>query len=71
MSLTKVTWSMINIPSDTSANIASKTSTTNTVDKYDGLFVWDTTNHRLMRSEGSADTSVWWVVDGSASVTPV
>ena len=70
MALTKVNWGMIDTPSYTAANIADKTSSVNTTAKYAGLFIWDTTNHRLMRSEGATDVSVWWVVDGSTSVTP-
>ena len=70
MALTQVRGGIINTSSDTAANIANKASSVNTVNKYAGLFVWDTTNHRLMRSEGSSDVSVWWVVDGSTSVTP-
>ena len=70
MSLTQVSWQFINTVSVTAADIANKTASVNTANKYEGLFVWDSTNHRLMRSEGSADVSVWWVVDGSASVTP-
>lgn len=70
MSLTKVSWDMINTQSVTAANIADKTSAINTVNKYEGLFVWDATNNRLMRSSGASDTSTWWVVDGSASVIP-
>lgn len=70
MALIKVSWSMIDTQSVTSANIASATSTVNTVGKYAGLFIWDTTNHRLMRAEGSAAVDKWYVVDGSTSVTP-
>lgn len=70
MALTKVSWDMVNTQSVTAANIADKTSTINTVNKYEGLFVWDTTNNRLMRSSGALTTSTWWVVDGSASVIP-
>ena len=57
--------------SDTAANIASAAATINTTNKVAGLVVRDTTNNRLMFSTGSTATSVWWVVDGSASVTPV
>ena len=70
MSLTKVSWSMIDTQSDTATNIASLASTINTVGKYTGLFIWDTTNHRLMRAEGSTAVDKWYVVDGSLSVTP-
>jgi hypothetical protein len=70
MAFTKVSWSMIDTASYTATQISDKTSTANTVNKYDGLFVWDITNNRLMRSSGSTNISSWWVVDGSVSVTP-
>lgn len=70
MSLTKVSWSMVDTASVAATAVADKTSTVNTVGKYDGLFIWDTTNNRLMRSSGSTDVSAWYVVDGSASVVP-
>lgn len=70
MALTKVSWSMIDTNSYAATDIADKTSTVNTIDKYEGLYIWDTTNNRLMRSSGLADVSPWWVVDGSTSVTP-
>ena len=70
MGLTKVSWSMIDTNSYTATNIADKAAAVNTVDKYEGLYVWDTTNNRLMRASGSTDISPWWVVDGSMSVTP-
>lgn len=56
---------------DTAANIASATSAINTVNKFNGKKVWDTTNKRLMRSSGSAPTSPWNVMDGSGTITPV
>jgi hypothetical protein len=71
MPLTEVSWAMINTAVITAANIASKTSAANTVGKYDGLIVWDSTNNRLMRASGSTDVAVWWVVDGSTFVTPI
>lgn len=67
---TKVAWGVINTQSATAADIANKASSVNTTDKYAGLFIWDSTNNRLMRASGASDVSVWWVVDGSASVTP-
>ena len=70
MSLTQVSWQFINTISVTASDIANKTSSVNTTNKYAGLFIWDSTNHRLMRSEGETDVSTWWVVDGSTSVTP-
>ena len=70
MSLTKVSWSMLDTSSVAATAIADKTSATNTTDKYSGLFIWDTTNNRLMRSSGSTDIAPWYVVDGSTSVVP-
>lgn len=70
MGLTKVSWSMIDTNSYAATDIANKASSVNTTDKYEGLYVWDSTNNRLMRSSGSTDVSPWWVVDGSTSVTP-
>ena len=71
MSLTKVTWSMLDTPSDTDANIADASSSINTTGKYEGLMVWDATNKRMLRASGALPTDDWDVVDGSAQVTPV
>jgi hypothetical protein len=70
MSLTSVSWALVNTSSVTAANIANKAASVNTTDKYEGLMVWDTTNRRLMRARGSTDVSPWDCVDGSVSVTP-
>jgi hypothetical protein len=70
MSLTKVAYAMIEMPSDTAANIADIAADINTVGKYAGLFVWDTTNKRMLRAAGADADSDWDVVDGSAQVTP-
>ena len=70
MSLTSVSWQLVNTPSAAATAIADKTSSVNTQGKYEGLMVWDTTNKRLMRSSGSADVSDWDCVAGTPSVTP-
>ena len=70
MSLTSVSWQLINTPSATAASIADKTNAINTVGKYEGLMVWDITNKRLMRASGSADVSDWDCVAGTPSITP-
>lgn len=57
-------------PNANAADIASATHPINTTGKFTGKFVWDGTNNRLMRASGTTTTSPWWVVDGSASVTP-
>lgn len=55
----------------TAANIADMTAAINTQDKVAGKLIWDSDNNRMMRADGAGATDVWWVVDGSASVTPV
>lgn len=57
--------------SATAAALLDKTQPINTTGKVNGLIVWDSTNNRLMRSSGTLDTDTWWVIDGSASITPV
>lgn len=52
------------------ANIADITNGINTTKKYRGKQVYDTTNNRVMVASGSAANAAWYVVDGSASVTP-
>lgn len=52
------------------SSIASATNAINTTGKFAGRTIWDSTNNRALRASGSSETSVWWVVDGSASVTP-
>ena len=70
MNITKTSWGLINTQSVSATDIASAASTINAVNKYSGLYIWDTTNNRLMRSSGNLAVSPWYVVDGSASVTP-
>lgn len=70
MAITKASWGIIDTQSVSATDIASAASTINTVDKYAGLYIWDSTNNRLMRSSGSTAVSPWYVVDGSTSVTP-
>lgn len=55
---------------DTAANIASKTTAINTVGKYQGRSVFDTTNTRLMVANGPNNTDLWYRADGGLSVTP-
>ena len=68
--ITLVNWGLIYTPTDTAVNIADITSAINTVGKYEGLMVWDTTNKRLLRAAGSAAGDDWDVVDGSVQITP-
>lgn len=54
----------------TATQIADKTHAVNTAGKTAGRIIYDSTNHRLMVAGGSSDTSLWYVADASASVTP-
>ena len=55
---------------ETATDISDATSNVNTLGKFRGKQVFDVTNNRVMIANGSNDTSVWYVVDGSATVTP-
>ena len=63
-------WISVGYAYATAAQIADKTNAINTLRKRVGRSVWDTTNNRLMIAAGGADTSRWYVCDGSAFVTP-
>jgi hypothetical protein len=52
------------------ADIADIANVINTANKVQGKVVYDTTNNRLMVADGSDAVDNWYVVDGSASVTP-
>jgi|694.fasta_scaffold123296_2 hypothetical protein len=54
----------------TAAAIAAVGNAINTTGKFGGKLVWDSTNNRLLRTQGGAAADPWYVVDGSASVTP-
>ncbi|WP_370313487.1 hypothetical protein [Sagittula sp.] len=60
----------INIGAFTATQIADISHTVNTTGKAAGKIVRDSTNNRLMMSEGAGAASAWWVIDGSSSVTP-
>lgn len=55
---------------ETAANIADVGSSINTINKYQGRQVLDTTNDRLMIASGEGATDDWLICDGSGSVTP-
>lgn len=59
------------LPSFTAAQIIDAGHAVNTTGKTTGRTVRDSTNSRLMVSNGSAATSTWTVADGSVTVTPV
>lgn len=50
--------------------IADVDNLINTRGKAAGKIVYDTVNHRLMVANGAAAVDLWYVADGSASVTP-
>lgn len=58
------------LPSYTAANIAAIGNAVNTTGKVAGLVVRDSTNNRLMVASGATAASPWYIVDGSAFVTP-
>ncbi|WP_157014903.1 hypothetical protein [Mesorhizobium xinjiangense] len=60
----------LSVQSATSTQIASATDPINTVNKYVGKIILDTTNHRLMVARGGIVGSQWDVCDGSAVVVP-
>lgn len=55
---------------ETATNIADSSHHINTTGKYTGRLVMDQTNWKLYVARGSSATSVWGLVDGSATVTP-
>jgi len=54
----------------TAAEIIDATNAVNTTGKYVGKVIFDSTNRRLLLADGTLSTSVWYVVDGSATVAP-
>jgi hypothetical protein len=58
------------LPVHTAANIADASAAVNTGYRPQGWQVFDSTNGRVMVSNGSSTTSDWKVSDGSATVTP-
>jgi len=64
------TWGANQLINRTAAQIADKTNSINTVGKRIGRMTWDSTNNRLMVASSSADTSAWYICDGSGSVVP-
>lgn len=60
----------VTFPSYAASAIADASDAVNTSLKAQGQTVFDATNNRLMVAAGSSDTALWYVVDGSTSVTP-
>jgi hypothetical protein len=54
----------------TAAAIAAVGNRVNTLGKFAGRQVYDSTNNRLMVASGPLVADPWYVADGSASVTP-
>lgn len=55
----------------TTVQLESKTDTVNISNKYGGRPIWNTTDNKQYIASGSVDNSIWYVCDGSASITPV
>lgn len=49
----------------TAANLADPANSANTLNKRQGVVVWDTTNNRAMRASGAVASDLWYAVDGS------
>ena len=60
----------IHLTTATTAQIASATSTVNTVGKVAGTIVFNTTLGTLKIATGSTATSTWVNADGTTAVTP-
>ena len=61
----------IQFPVFTGANILDIGHKVNTSLKSQGRAVWDSTNQRIMVANGALAADLWYIADGSASVTPV
>ncbi|MDB4498277.1 hypothetical protein N9251_02940 [Gammaproteobacteria bacterium] len=61
----------ITLVQETEANLLDVTADINTTRKRLGLMVFDTTNNRIMVASGALAADLWYIADGSASVTPV
>jgi len=61
----------IRFPVYAATAIAAVGNAVNISNKVAGKAVWDSTNHRIMVANGPAAADLWYVADGSASVTPV
>ena len=61
----------ITLVQDTAANLLDVTADINTTRKRLGLMVFDTTNNRIMVASGALAADLWYIADGSASITPV
>ena len=57
--------------SASSTNFEDKTSAVNTVGKYLGWMVWDTTSGKPVYANGALATSTWVFSDGTLAYTPV
>lgn len=55
---------------ETAANIADSGHSINTIGKYAGKIIYDSTNKRLVRAAGATAGADWEVIDGSVQVTP-
>jgi hypothetical protein len=61
----------VEFPVFTGADILDIGHNVNVNMKSEGRVVWDSTNKRLMVADGALAADLWYIADGSASVTPV
>jgi hypothetical protein len=64
-------WFNSGVTRDISANIQSKTTSVNTINKFPGKQIWDTTNNRVLYAGGSSATDVWKDGANTTIYTPV
>jgi len=63
-------WRPLTPAQDTTANLSSAAAAINTVGKYEGRQVFDTTANRPVWALGALATDVWAYADGTTAVTP-
>lgn len=67
----EVGWQPSDISVATTAELLNKNSTPNTINKYAGRSLWNTGENKQYVASGSSDVAIWYVSDGSGSITPV
>jgi hypothetical protein len=63
-------WDLQGQAQSTATNLASKTSSVNTINKYTGRQCYNTSTNKMFIAQGAVNTSTWISVDGATTVTP-
>jgi len=64
-------WKKITPTADTQTNFTAIANSVNTINKYEGKQMWDSTNKKPVWASGSAASAVWVSSTGTTSHTPV